>query len=95
MSSPSARPGPSRERSGELAGVLGDGLDALDAYVTSFQPARALAVAVPLLVLGAVLVVDPPTTLVLLFTGPILVLLLGLHRRPDAGHHRAAVREVR
>ena len=41
------------------------------------QPARALAVAVPLLVLVAViLVIDPPTALVLLFTGPVLVLLL-------------------
>lgn len=67
----------SRERSGELASVVTDGMAAVDAYVTSFQPARALAVAVPLLVLVAVLVVDPPTTLVLLFTGPILVLLLG------------------
>ena len=68
----------SRERSGELAGVIGGGLDSLDAYVTSYQPARALAVAVPLLVLGAVFLVDPPTTLVLLFTGPILVLLLAI-----------------
>jgi thiol reductant ABC exporter CydD subunit len=66
----------SRERTGELAGVMLDGLDAVDAYVTSFQPARALAVAVPLLVVVTTLVIDPPTTLVLLFTGPILVLLL-------------------
>jgi ATP-binding cassette subfamily C protein CydD len=66
-----------RERSGELSSVLTDGLSSIDAYVTSFQPARALAAAVPLLVLGVVLVIDPPTTLVLLFTGPILVLLLG------------------
>ena len=66
-----------RERTGELVAVMTDGLDDVDAYLTSFQPARALAVAVPLLVLGAVFVVDPPTTLVLLFTGPILVLLLG------------------
>ncbi len=66
-----------RERSGELSSVLTDGLAAVDAYVTSFQPARALAGAVPLLVLVVVLVIDPPTTLVLLFTGPILVLLLG------------------
>ena len=66
----------SRERTGELAGVALDGLDAVDAYVTSFQPARALAVAVPLLVVATILVIDPPTTLVLLFTGPILVLLL-------------------
>ena len=66
----------SRERTGELAGVALDGLDAVDAYVTSFQPARALAVAVPLLVVATILVIDPPTTLVLIFTGPILVLLL-------------------
>ncbi len=66
-----------RERSGELSSVLTDGLAAIDAYVTSFQPARALAAAVPVLVLVAVFIVDPPTTLVLLFTGPILVLLLG------------------
>jgi ATP-binding cassette subfamily C protein CydD len=66
-----------RERSGELSSVLTDGLAAVDDYVTSFQPARALAAAVPVLVLGAVFVLDPPTTLVLLFTGPILVLLLG------------------
>ena len=66
----------SRQRTGELAGLVLDGLDAVDAYVTSFQPARALAVAVPLLVVATTLVIDPPTTLVLLFTGPILVLLL-------------------
>jgi ATP-binding cassette subfamily C protein CydD len=68
----------SRERSGELAGVIGGGIDSLEVYVTSYRPARALAVAVPLLVLGAVLAIDPPTTLVLLFTGPILVLLLAV-----------------
>jgi ATP-binding cassette subfamily C protein CydD len=66
----------SRERTGELSAVLGDGLEAVDAYVTEFQPARALAVAVPLLVLAVVFVLDPPTTLVLLATGPLLMLLL-------------------
>jgi ATP-binding cassette subfamily C protein CydD len=66
----------SRERSGELASVVGNGMDAIDAYVTSFEPARLLAVAVPVFVLLVVFFVDPPTTLVLLFTGPILVLLL-------------------
>src|SRR6476659_1032681 len=44
--------------------------------MTSFQPARALDVVVPLLVIATILVIDPPTTLVLIFTGPILVLLL-------------------
>jgi ATP-binding cassette subfamily C protein CydD len=67
-----------RERSGELTGVIVDGLDALDGYVTSFLPARSLAVAVPLLVLVTTAFLDPPTTAVLLFTGPILVLLLGV-----------------
>jgi thiol reductant ABC exporter CydD subunit len=67
-----------RERSGELASVVVDGLDAVDAYVTSFLPARSLAVTVPVLVLVAVALLDPPTTVVLLFTGPILVLLLGM-----------------
>ena len=66
-----------RERTGELTGVLTDGLADVDAFVTSFQPAQALAVAVPVLVLAVVLVLDPLTALVLLFTGPILVLLLG------------------
>jgi ATP-binding cassette subfamily C protein CydD len=67
-----------RERSGELAAVVVSGTQTLDAYVTVFQPARALAVAVPLLVLTAIAVVDPPTTLVLILTGPVLVLLLAL-----------------
>jgi ATP-binding cassette, subfamily C, bacterial CydD len=66
----------SRERSGELAGTIGGGVDSLEAYIASYQPARALAVAVPLLVIVGVLAIDPPTALVLLFTGPVLVLLL-------------------
>ena len=67
-----------RERSGELAAVVVSGSEALEAYVTIAQPARALAVAVPLLVLAAVAVVDPPTVLVLVVTGPVLVLLLAV-----------------
>ena len=68
----------SRERTGELATVMVNGMDTLDAHVTLFQPARALAVATPLFVLAAVLAVDPPTTLVLVLTGPVLVLLLAV-----------------
>ena len=68
----------SRERSGELSSVFVNGLDALDAYMTAFQPARWLAALVPVFVLVVVFVVDPLTTLVLLVTGPVLVLLLGL-----------------
>ena len=65
-----------RERSGELAAVVVNGTETLDAWVTVFEPARILAVAVPLLVLVAIGAVDPPTVLVLLLTGPVLVLLL-------------------
>jgi thiol reductant ABC exporter CydD subunit len=64
------------QQSGELAAAIGAGLDSLDAWLTSFRPARTLAAVVPLLVLGVVLVLDPPTALVLLLTGPVLVLLL-------------------
>ena len=39
---------------------------------------RLLAVLTPVFVLLVILALDPPTTLVLLFTGPMLVLLLAL-----------------
>ena len=58
--------------------VLTGGLETLDAYVVSFQPARALAALVPALVALVVLVLDPPSALVLVVTGPVLVLFLGL-----------------
>ncbi len=73
--------GPARmsaERSGDLASTLVNGLDALDAWMTSYLPARSLAAAVPFLVLAVVLVIDPPTALVLVFAGPVLVLLLAV-----------------
>lgn len=66
------------QRSGELVNTVVEGIEALDAYVTQFLPARALAVLVPLLVLLAVFLIDPWTTLVLIFAGPMLLLLLAL-----------------
>ena len=68
----------SAERSGDLASTLVNGLEGLDAWMTSYLPARSLAAAVPFLVLAVVLVIDPLTALVLVFTGPVLVLLLAL-----------------
>jgi len=67
-----------RERTGELTSVLVNGMSAIDTYVATYQPARMLAVAIPALVVLVILALDPPTTLVLLFTGPILVLLLAM-----------------
>jgi len=64
------------DRIGGLASLATDGIEAIETYLTSFAPARAMAVIVPLLVAGVVLVADPPSVLVLLLTGPVLVLIL-------------------
>jgi len=66
----------SGERAGEISGVLVGGLESIEEYVTQFLPARWLAMIVPALVLLLVLVLDPPSVLVLLFTGPLLLMLL-------------------
>jgi thiol reductant ABC exporter CydD subunit len=68
----------SGERTGELVSVLTAGLEAIDAWVVTFQPARTLAVLVPVLVVLVVAVVDPLSAVVLVVTGPVLVLLLAL-----------------
>ncbi len=66
----------SGERSGEIATVLSSGLEAIEDYLTVYLPARWLATLVPLSVLLIVALLDPPSVLVLLFTGPLLLLLL-------------------
>lgn len=64
------------ERTGELVSTLVEGVETLDPYITQFLPARTLAVLLPLFVLLLVFLLDPPTTLVLLFAGPMLLLML-------------------
>lgn len=66
------------DRIGELVYTAGEGVDALDPYVTRYVPARVLAVLVPVLVAIVVAVLDPWSVLILLIAGPMLVLLLGL-----------------
>ena len=66
------------ERIGDLVYTAGEGVDALDPYVTRYVPARVLAVLVPVLVAIVVAVLDPWSVLILLVGGPMLVLLLGL-----------------
>jgi len=66
------------ERSGDLVNTAVEGVEALDEYVTQYQPARLLAGLVPALVFVVVLLLDPWTTPIYLFTGPFLVLLLAL-----------------
>ena len=64
------------ERTGELVSTAGEGVEALDAYVTQYLPARSLAFLLPTFILLVVLILDPWTTLVLLFAAPMLILML-------------------
>ncbi len=66
------------ERVADVGVTVGHGIDSLDGYTTAFLPAAALAGIVPVVVLVAVGVLDPLTTLVLLFAGPMLILLLAV-----------------
>ena len=70
--------GMSGERVGEVSATIGDGVEALHDYVTKYVPAAVLGLVGPLLVFGTIVVLDPWTTLILLFTGPMLVLLLAV-----------------
>jgi ATP-binding cassette subfamily C protein CydD len=64
------------QRGGDLANTVVGGVESLNDYMALYQPARFLAGLVPVFVLLVVLWIDPWTTLVLLFAGPILILLL-------------------
>ena len=70
--------GLSAERTAELTSTLGQGVDSLDAYLSRFLPSAALAVMVPAGVFVTIGILDPWTTLILLFTGPMLILLLAV-----------------
>ncbi|MFZ4519082.1 MAG: thiol reductant ABC exporter subunit CydD [Microthrixaceae bacterium] len=72
---PAGSPADAADRSG---GDLGPGVEALDDYVARFVPALVLAAVGPLLVFAVVLALDPLSSLVLLFAGPMMVLLLAL-----------------
>ena len=63
---------------GEDSTMLGPGIDSLDEYLTRFLPARLLAVIVPVVVAAIIAVLDPWTLLILLFAGPMLILLLAV-----------------
>lgn len=67
-----------RRRSADLLGVVGDAVDSLDDYVVRFVPTAALAVFGPVIVFVVVVVLDPWSSLVLVFAGPMLILLLAV-----------------
>src|SRR5947209_5874787 len=66
------------ERTGELAAVLNEGIERLDAYVSRYLPQLVLSVLVPLLIIIVILPVDWFSAVLLLFTGPVIPLLMAL-----------------
>ena len=66
------------ERTGELAAVLNEGIERLDAYVARYMPQLILSVLVPLLIIVVILPVDWFSAVLLLCTGPVIPLLMAL-----------------
>ncbi|MEI7888355.1 MAG: ABC transporter transmembrane domain-containing protein, partial [Actinomycetes bacterium] len=70
--------GLSQERTAEVTSTLGQGVDSLDGYLSRFLPSAALSAIVPAGVFITIAILDPWSTLILLFTGPLLILLLAV-----------------
>lgn len=66
------------ERTGELVNVVTEGVEALDAYISQFLPARFLAALLPIFILLVVIALDAWTALVLIFAAPMLILMVTL-----------------
>jgi thiol reductant ABC exporter CydD subunit len=58
--------------------LLGPGVDSLDDYVAKFLPARSVAAVLPIVVFLTIGLLDPWTLLILIFAGPMLILLLAI-----------------
>jgi thiol reductant ABC exporter CydD subunit len=67
-----------KERTGDFIAVASEGVEALDAYISQYWPARILAVLSPLFTLLVVFLLDPWTSLVLVVAAPMLILMLAL-----------------
>ena len=67
-----------RQRSGELATLVGPGADALDAFFAQYLPQLALAAVVPVAVLVTLFVADWPSAVVVAVTLPLLPVFLAL-----------------
>jgi ATP-binding cassette, subfamily C, bacterial CydD len=82
------------KRAGELVHLVTEDVERLDEYVARYLPARYSAVFAPALVLFAVAVIDPLTLPILLFAGPLLVLVLALIGRTTQVRTRRREREL-
>jgi ATP-binding cassette subfamily C protein CydD len=66
------------ERTGDLVAAVTEGVERLDAYVSRYLPHTVLAVAVPLIVVLAIVPVDLLSAGLLVFTVPVIILLMVL-----------------
>ena len=66
------------ERTGELVAVINEGVERLDPYVSRYLPQLGLSILVPLLIIVVVLPIDWFSAVLLLFTGPIIPVLMAL-----------------
>lgn len=73
-----------RQRSGELATLLGAGIEALDGFFSLYLPQLVLAVLVPLAVLSALVATDWRSAVIVAVTLPLLpvfLALVGMHTK--------------
>src|SRR5579859_216034 len=68
----------SGERTGELAAVVNEGIERLDAFFSRYLPQLVLSIVVPLLIIVVISLVDWFSAVLLLVTGPIIPLLMFL-----------------
>ena len=84
-------------RSSRVVTLLGPGLDAFDGYVGRFLPQTILAAIVPVLIVIAVLVVDPLSALIIGLSLPlsiIFMILVGLLTRDRLDRRWAALQRL-
>ncbi len=67
-----------RERTGELAGTLDEGIERLDAYIADYLPQMVLAAGIPLGLIVLVAFRDPLSALVLAITVPVIPVFMVL-----------------
>ncbi|MFM8319957.1 MAG: thiol reductant ABC exporter subunit CydD [Chloroflexota bacterium] len=66
------------EQTGELSSLALEGVEALESYYSQYLPAAGLALIAPLVILAAVLPLDPLSGVVLLLTAPLIPLFMAL-----------------
>lgn len=64
------------EATGEIVAAASEGIERLDAYVSRYLPQIVLSVLVPLFIAGYIFPIDWVSAALLLFTGPIIPLLM-------------------